>query len=267
MKVTILGCGASTGVPVIGCDCTVCQSDNPRNKRSRVSILVEYADGTTLLVDTSPDLRQQALYNNINIIDAVIYTHEHADHTHGIDDLRPFNVRRDAEIPAYGTAGTLVELQRRFDYVWQPHTGGFWARVALQAHEISAGEAVQLAPDATVQTFPQIHGRGQTLGLRFGNVVYSTDTNALPEEAHPHLQDIDVWIVDCLRDGFAGSHANLETVLGWVQQFKPKHTILTHMNHEMDYDSLRQKLPQNIRPAFDGMQITLGDDGCVTIAD
>lgn len=255
MRVTILGCGASAGVPVIGCDCAVCTSDNPKNKRGRVSILVEHDDGTAVLVDTSPDLRQQALCNNINNIDAVFYTHEHADHTHGIDDLRPFNVRQDAAIDAYGTAETLAELKRRFDYVWQPHNGGFWARVALTAHKVEAGQAVTLASGPTVQTFPQVHGKGQTLGLRFGDVVYSTDTNAMPEEAHPHLQDISVWIIDCLRDGFAGSHANLETALGWVERFKPRQAILTHMNHELDYDALRARLPENVIPAYDGLRI------------
>lgn len=267
MKVTILGCGASAGVPVIGCDCSVCTSDNPRNRRSRVSILVEYGDGTKVLVDTSPDLRQQALHNGITDIDAVFYTHEHADHTHGIDDLRPFNVRRDAAIDAYGTADVLGELQRRFDYVWKPHDGGFWARVALTAHEIEAGQAVALTPAATVRTFPQTHGHGQTLGLRFGGVVYSTDVNALPEDSHPFLQDISVWIVDCLRDGFAGSHANLETALQWVERFKPRCAILTHMNHELDYDRLQAGLPDNVRPASDGMVIMVGASGEIAIKE
>lgn len=267
MKVTILGCGASVGVPVIGCDCSVCTSKNPRNRRSRVSVFVEHDDGTKVLVDTSPDLRQQALSNNINDIDAVFYTHEHADHVHGIDDMRPFNVRRDAEINAYATAETLAELQRRFDYVWRPHDGGFWARVAMTANAIEAGQAVQLSPQTSVQTFAQTHGKGETLGLRFGDIVYSTDTNAMPESAHPHLQNIAVWIIDCLRDGFAGSHANLETALQWIEQFKPRHAILTHMNHEMDYAELREKLPANVYPAYDGMHITIGEDGRVIISD
>lgn len=267
MKVTILGCGASLGVPVIGCDCSVCTSSHPRNRRSRVSIFVEHDDGTKVLVDTSPDLRKQSLYNNINDIDAVFYTHGHADHVHGIDDMRPFNIRRDAEIRAYATAETMEELQQRFDYVWRPHQGGYWARVAMTPHTVEAGQAVQLAPRTTVQTFSQIHGKGESLGLRFGDVVYSTDTNAMPEASHPYLRNIAVWIVDCLRDGFAGSHANLDTVLAWVEHFKPRYAVLTHMNHELDYMELRARLPENIYPAYDGMQVTVGADGHVIISD
>jgi phosphoribosyl 1,2-cyclic phosphate phosphodiesterase len=257
MRVTILGCGASAGVPVIGCDCTTCTSDNPKNMRSRVSILVEYAHGTTVLIDASPDLRQQALYNNIRKIDAVIFTHDHADHTHGIDDLRAFNSLRNAEIDAYATIATLEELKRRFGYVWHKHKGEFWSRAALDEHHVKAGEMISLACGERIQTFSQQHGAGETLGLRFGNVVYSTDVNAFPPESLPHLHNVDVWIVDCLRDGFSGSHANLETALDWVNTFKPKRTILTHMNHELEYCALKSKLPHNVEPAWDGMIIDI----------
>lgn len=259
MRVTILGCGASSGVPVIGCDCAVCTSENPKNRRSRVSILVEYASGTKVLVDTSPDLREQSLCNNINSIDAIIYTHAHADHTHGIDDVRPFNIGRNAEIDAYGTAETLAELQQRFGYVWQPYEGGYWTRAALKAHVAEAGADIVLASGEVIQTFAQTHGKGETLGLRFGGLVYSTDVNAFDEAAQSKLQNMDIWIVDCLRDGFAGSHANLEMAVAWSQQFKPKQTYLTHMNHELDYDVLMAKLPKNIEPAFDGLSVTLPD--------
>lgn len=267
MKLTILGCGASTGVPVIGCKCSTCLSKHPRNKRSRVSVYVEYDDGTQVLVDTSPDLRNQALSNNINNIDAIIYTHEHADHTHGIDDIRPFNVRRDAEINAYATAHTLAELKQRFGYVWRPHDGGFWARVALTENQVNAGDVIHLTEQAKVQTFAQTHGKGETLGLRFGDMVYSTDANAMPESSHPHLQHIGVWIIDCLRDGFAGSHANLETALQWVEEFQPRFAVLTHMNHELEYEALRKKLPRNVLPAYDGMHISIDDDHRVIISD
>lgn len=266
MKVTILGCGASVGVPVIGCACSTCTSKHPRNTRSRVSIFVEYPDGTGVLVDTSPDLRQQALRNSITDIDAVFYTHDHADHTHGIDDIRPFNIRRDAEINAYATAETLASLRGRFSYAWQPYEGGFWTRVAMTPNVIEAGQAVRLSDNAVVQSFRQTHGEGESLGLRFGDIVYSTDTNAMPEEAHPHLKNMAVWIIDCLRDGFAGSHANLETALEWVERFKPRHAILTHMNHELDYATLRATLPPHVLPAFDGMHITIAD-GRVVISD
>lgn len=257
MKITILGCGASVGVPVIGCDCATCKSDNPKNTRSRVSILVQYADGFTVLVDTSPDLRSQALCNNINNIDAVIYTHAHADHAHGIDDLRPFNAMRNAEIDAYGTAETLHELKQRFGYAWQPHDGGYWGRTALNAIEVEAGSSIRLGNGEQVQTFAQTHGKSQTLGLRFGAAVYSTDVNAFDVAAKEKLQDMELWIVDCLRDGFAGSHANLEMALEWTKAFKPKRTVLTHMNHELEYEDLRKRLPANIEPGYDGLVIHL----------
>lgn len=257
MRITVLGCGASVGVPVIGCDCSVCTSDNPKNKRSRVSILVEFDSGYRVLVDTSPDLRQQALSNNINNIDAVIYTHGHADHAHGIDDIRAFNALKNAEIPAYGTKHTLDELRQRFGYAWLPHDGGYWTRTALVAHEIVAGDVITLPSGDAVQSFVQTHGKGETLGLRFGDFVYSTDVNAFPPQSDVYLQQMECWLVDCLRDGFAGSHANLETALQWVAQYKPAQTFLTHMNHELEYEALKQRLPQSVEPAYDGLCITL----------
>jgi phosphoribosyl 1,2-cyclic phosphate phosphodiesterase len=257
MRITVLGCGASVGVPVIGCDCAVCSSDNPRNKRSRVSVLVEYASGFRVLVDTSPDMRNQCLANDISDIDAIIYTHAHADHSHGIDDIRPFNARKNAAIPAFGTQETLNELRQRFGYAWQPHDGGYWSRTALEAKPIEAGELIILPSGDRVQSFAQEHGKGSTLGLRFGDFVYSTDVSAFPAESVAHLAHMRCWIVDCLRDGFSGSHANLETALQWAQQYRPARTILTHMNHELDYESLKLRLPPSVEPAFDGMVIEL----------
>lgn len=257
MQVTILGCGASSGVPVIGCDCEVCLSSNPKNTRTRVSILVEYDSGTRVLVDTSPDLRFQALSNNISDIDAIIFTHAHADHAHGIDDIRAFNVRRNAEIDAYGTAETLGELKERFDYVWHKHDGGFWSRAALNAHAIEAGNEIVLTSGDTVQTFAQQHGNGETLGLRFGDIVYSTDTSGFAVPAEALLQNMELWIVDCLRDGFSGSHASLQMAQEWIAAYKPKRALLTHMNHELEYEALLAKLPENTQPAHDGLTITI----------
>lgn len=257
MRITVLGCGASVGVPVIGCDCDVCTSHNPKNKRMRVSILVEFDSGCCVLVDASPDLRNQSLYNNINNIDAVVFTHAHADHAHGIDDIRAFNALKNAEIPAYGTKHTLDELRQRFSYAWQPHDGGYWTRTALVANAIEAGEVIHLPSGDVVQSFSQIHGKGETLGLRFGDFVYSTDVNTIPQQSERHLQNMQCWLVDCLRDGFAGSHANLETALQWHAQYKPQQMFLTHMNHELEYEALKRRLPESVEPAYDGLVISL----------
>lgn len=257
MKITVLGCGGSAGVPVIGCDCAVCQSDNPRNKRTRVSVFVEFDDGFRLLVDTSPDLRQQALAAGIKTVDAIIFTHSHADHIHGIDDVRSFNINRASEIPVYATMEELSELQTRFAYVWKPHTGEFWTRATLTPNVIVPGDEIRFTDKAVVRTFRQYHGKGETLGLRFGNAVYSTDVHDFPKDNLAVLEGLDVWIVDCLREGFAGSHASLEKVLQWVERFKPKHTVLTHMNHELEYENLKARLPAHIEPGYDGMVIHL----------
>lgn len=266
LKVTILGCGASVGVPVIGCGCATCTSSNSKNKRQRVSILVEYNDGTRILVDTSPDLRQQALAAGIGTIDGVIYTHAHADHAHGIDDVRMFNTNCGCEIDAYGTEETLAELKHRFPYAWRKQEAVYYSCAALTGHVLRAGEAVRLK-EKSVQTFEQTHGKGTTLGLRFGDIVYSTDVNAFPPESEKDLRDMKVWIVDCLRDGEAGSHANLEMALGWIEKYKPQLAILTHMNHELEYKALKERLPENVVPAFDGMSIQIEADGLVNISE
>lgn len=258
MRITILGCGASSGVPVIGCDCAVCTSNNPKNTRSRVSILVEYDNGTRVLVDTSPDLRMQALINQINHVDAIVYTHAHADHAHGIDDIRAFNSIKDSAIDVYATHETLTELQQRFPYVWRPHKpGNYWSHAVLNAHAVVAGDIITLPSGDVIRTFNQNHGASTTLGLRFNDVVYSTDVNGFDENAEPHLRNMRLWIVDCLRDGFAGSHANLDMALTWIERYQPEQAILTHMNHELEYDALCKRLPKNIRPAYDGMSMEI----------
>lgn len=252
MRVSMLGCGASVGVPVIGCRCATCASTDPKNRRTRVSILVEYDDGFRLLVDTSPDMRQQALAANIPTVDAIIYTHSHADHTHGIDDVRAFNVNRGTAIDAYGTMDDLLELQQRFPYVFQQHEGPYWLHAVLTPRPVKAGDTVRFTEKASVQVFRQHHGAGETLGLRFGDVVYSTDVHAFPDESLPYLDGMKLWIVDCLRDGHAGSHANLGTALEWIARFKPGHAVLTHMSHELEYHALKARLSPHIEPGYDG---------------
>ncbi len=256
MKLTILGCGASSGVPVIGCDCATCTSNNPKNKRLRASVTVEYDDGFTVLVDTSPDLRTQVLTNNIRRVDAVIFTHAHADHLHGIDDLRAFNKMLDAPIPAYFTKDCYDEIRQRFAYVFDEHEpGAYWSRANITPHVMEEGQVITLPNGHQVQTFIQGHGSRTSLGLRFGDVVYSTDFNHIPTASEPYLQDMKIWILDCLRDDFAGSHNSLEQALNWVKMFAPKRAILTHMNHELEYEALKKRLPSSVSPAFDGLVI------------
>jgi len=255
LKITVLGTGASGGIPIIGCDCGVCKSSNPKNKRSRVSILLESAT-TKILVDTSPDLREQALQNNITAIDAIIYTHSHADHLHGIDDVRSFNYQKNAAIDAYGDSATLAEIRERFAYTLmlanEYHNG--WYRPCLNPLEITAGKAFKVG-DIEILPFEQIHGRGKSLGFRFGNFAYSTDVNVMPEQAFESLEGIDIWLVDCLRYLPAPSHSHLERTLQWIERVKPKQAYLTHMHHEFDYDILAKELPSGVFPAYDGLVI------------
>lgn len=260
MKITILGCGSSAGVPMIGCACAVCASDNPKNNRTRVSILVE-TQGKAILVDVSPDLRQQALRHHIRSVDAIILTHAHADHCHGIDDLRSFNFHKNQQINMFSSSKTLEEVQRRFEYAFKPPMPEYgWFRPALTPKivDIGAPEPFIAAECVAVQPFIQWHGKSQTMGMRIGNMAYSTDVNHLPEEAFAHLHHLDVWIVDCLRYEKAPTHAHLALTLEWIARVKPKRAILTHLGHEFDYETLRCELPENVKPAHDGLMLEIG---------
>ena len=257
LKITILGCGASGGVPLIGCKCEVCTSTNPKNKRSRVSILIQ-SKNTTILVDTSPDLREQALKNNIIKIDAIIYTHDHADHINGIDDLRAFNYAQNAPIDAYTDAQTLARLKERFSYVFLPPAplALGWYRPCVNPIEIKMDTPFTIG-DIEVLPFEQMHGKGKTTGLRIGKFAYSTDTNGLSEHALETLTGIDTWVVDCLRKEVAPSHAHLEMTIGWINKIKPRQSYLTHMHHGFEYESFATELPTNVAPAYDGLQFTV----------
>lgn len=255
LRVAVLGCGASGGVPVLGCDCAVCASSNPKNKRSRVSILLQSAT-TSILVDTSPDMREQALRERIKKIDAIIYTHDHADHLHGIDDVRSFNYALNAPLPVYSDVQTLDSITKRFNYVFlQSKPAALqWYRPALTPVPVTPFEEFTVG-DINILPFEQQHGQGTSLGLRIGNFAYSTDTNGLSDRAKVALQGLDAWIVDCLRPKVAPTHAHLEMTLAWINELKPKMAYLTHMNHEFDYDFLKSELPANVEPAYDGLKL------------
>jgi phosphoribosyl 1,2-cyclic phosphate phosphodiesterase len=254
MKVTILGCGGSNGVPLIGGSWGLCDPKNPRNKRLRASILVEDTDAR-LLVDSSPDLRAQLLASGSGWLDAVLYTHGHADHVHGIDDLRMVNVIRGSPIDAYCDETTREVISSRFAYALAPPDHGAaegFYRPCL---------AMQLIRDAfhvktiDIKPFEQDHGASRTIGFRFGPIAYSTDVVSLNEEAFSVLEGVKVWIVDCLRFAPHQTHSWFDRTLGWIERVKPERAILTHMNQSMDYDAVSACCPPQVEPAYDGLVI------------
>jgi len=257
MRVTVLGCGTSSGVPVIGCRCAVCTSREPRNRRRRCAILIEQGS-SRLLVDTPPDLRCQCLDAGIDRIDAILYTHGHADHVNGLDDVRALNFLMDRRIDAYGDAAVLEGVRVRFPYAFlppEPEKG--WWRPAI--NPIAMDGAFRVG-EMDVRPFEQRHGRSPSWGCRVGRFAYSPDVSELADEAFATLDGIAVWIVDCLRERPHPSHAHLERTLAWIERVGPERAILTHMNHEMDYFDLVRRLPAGVEPAYDGMVIDVADD-------
>src|SRR5215472_11456824 len=239
MRVTVLGCAPSTGVPVIGGDWGRCDPADRRNRRRRVSALVE-AGSVTILIDTSPDLREQLLDAGVKRLDAVVLTHAHADHLHGIDDLRSVNRLMGSAIPLYADAETLVEVGRRFGYVLKPvEEPGRYYKPTLIPHEI-------------VGPF-EIHGNGVV------PFAYSTDVTELDETAFAALKGVDLWIVDCLRREPHPTHSHLAKTLAWIARVRPQRAILTHMDQSLDYCELSAELPAGVEPGYDGLAIELPD--------
>ncbi|SMF76674.1 MBL fold metallo-hydrolase [Allosphingosinicella indica] len=254
MKLRILGCGTSSGVPRIGTEWGDCDPAEPRNRRRRVSILVEY-EGTRILVDTSPDLREQLLDADVAHLDGVIWTHDHADHCHGIDDLRAvFHVRGNA-LPGYARPETLASLTARFTYAFAG-IGGY--PPMLDGRDL--GDCIDIGGIA-VRAVDQPHGDILSTGLRFEAagvaIGYSTDCNVLTDEMRDLFEGVDAWIVGALRRQPHPSHASLAEALEWISAIRPKRAILTHMDHSMDYARLVAELPPGIEPGYDGLEILL----------
>jgi phosphoribosyl 1,2-cyclic phosphate phosphodiesterase len=256
VKVTVLGCGSSGGTPLVGPDGWAdIDRNDPKNWRRRPSIFVE-TDKIRILVDTSPDLRAQLIDAEIWDIDAILYTHAHADHVNGIDDIRSLNHRAGGPIDAYASRDTLETLQERFAYVFEPYrtvNPQFW-RPCLTPHVIDG--PLQLG-DLEILSYAQEHGRMPSLGFRFGKFAYSTDVKTLSDEAFALLDGIDTWIVDTLGESVHPTHSHLDQTLEWIERLKPRRTILTHMGHRVDYVRFSAKLPDGVEPAYDGMVIEI----------
>jgi phosphoribosyl 1,2-cyclic phosphate phosphodiesterase len=254
-KITVLGCGHAGGTPMVGEGWGAADPENSKNSRLRPSILVEQGN-TRVLVDTSPDLRQQLLNAKIDRLDAILYTHAHADHLHGIDDLRSVNRSMQADIPAYADVETWRQIDERFGYIMAPLKPDvtFYYKPVLQKHVIAIGEAFKIG-DIDVEVFDQDHGYSRSLGFRFGAFAYSTDVVNFPDESFAALAGIDTWLVDALVDYDHPTHAHVDKVIDWSKRLTPRRTILTHLSHRLDYATLASQLPAGMEPAYDGMII------------
>ena len=255
---TILGCGSSMGVPRVGIGWGDCDPNNPKNRRRRCSLLVERksaAGVTRVLVDTTPDLREQLLEARVDRLDGVLFTHEHADHTHGIDDLRPLFIHNRRRVDVWADEPTSRSLNTRFGYCFASPPGSDYPPIATE-HRLIPGTPVSIqGQGGPIEILPvlQDHGDIASMGFRFGNVAYSTDLKRLPPASEAALAGLDVWIVDALRRPPHPSHFNLEEALEWIARIKPKRAFLTDLHSDLDYDALRAMLPANIEPAFDMM--------------
>jgi phosphoribosyl 1,2-cyclic phosphate phosphodiesterase len=257
MRVTILGCGSSTGTPAPGMSVDAVDLKNPRNWRLRASILVEERE-VSLLIDTGPDLRQQMLNCDIQRLDAVLYTHGHADHLHGIDDLRCLNQANQSAITAYADAVTWATIRERFGYVLEPldPPANYYYKPVIEPREIAAGERFQIG-QTDILAFDQDHGYSRTLGFRIGNFAYSTDVVNMPAESLALLEGVEIWVVDALSESAHPTHSHVEKTLAWIEQVRPRRAVLTHMSAYVDYDSLAAKLPTGVEVGYDGMVLEL----------
>jgi phosphoribosyl 1,2-cyclic phosphate phosphodiesterase len=261
LRLTILGCGSSAGVPRVGVGWGSCDPSNPKNRRRRCSVLLERfaPDGgvTTVLVDTGPDVRDQLLGANVRRLDAVLYTHEHADHIHGIDDLRPLAIVQRQRIPVYADRITSELLLIRFGYCFETPAGSSYPPI-LKMHHLKPGVLTTVSgPGNIVEAMPfrMVHGDIDTLGFRFGGIAYAPDVSEMPEESLRHLEGLDVLILDALRYTPHPSHFSVSEALDFIAKVKPKRAILTNLHTDLDYETLRSELPPHIEPAYDGLQV------------
>jgi phosphoribosyl 1,2-cyclic phosphate phosphodiesterase len=258
LKFTILGCGSSMGVPRVALGWGDCDPNEPKNRRRRCALLVERVGpqgSTRVLVDCTPDLRMQLLDADVDWLDGVLITHAHADHTHGIDDLRPLFVHKRRPVNVWLDEPTSKALHARFAYCFATPAGSEYPPI-LNEHRLAPGKLVTIeGQGGPIEVLPilQNHGDINSLGFRFGNVAYSADIKGLPAESLAFMTELQVWIVDALRKAPHPSHFNLDEALVWIGRVKPKQAILTNLHSDMDYAALRASLPADVEPAFDGM--------------
>ncbi len=252
LTITILGSGTSTGVPIIGCRCAVCSSSEPRNRRTRCSALVSWG-GRNVLIDSSTDLRQQALREGLSRIDAVFYTHTHADHVHGIDDLRAFNPPGGEAIPIYGSAESIASIHRGFGYIFNDEeASGYRPRLAT----CRADGDFELF-GRQIRPLPLVHGPGRSLGYRIGSFAYLTDCSAVPEASEAQLQGLSLLVIDGLRFKPHASHFNIPQAVEFAARVGAGRTLLTHLTHDVDHRRHAALLPEGVELAYDGQRIIL----------
>lgn len=252
LKLTILGSGTSTGVPVLGCHCEVCSSDDPRNNRTRCSALLEWA-GRKILIDTATDFRQQALREGIEQIDAVLFTHAHADHVHGIDDLRTFTLRTGTAIPIYAARGVLDRIQGLFSYIFS-ETDAPGYRPRLDVNEVSAPFELY---GQLVTPLPLVHGPGESLGYRVGNLAYIVDCSAIPASSEALLAGVEILVIDALRFREHDSHFSISQAIEVARRLRVPKTLLTHLTHDIDHARHTAGLPEGVEFAYDGQSVSM----------
>lgn len=253
MKLTMLGVGSSAGTPMIGCACATCKSEDKRNHRTRCSCLVELDNGKQIIIDTGPDLRQQALREGLSTVDAVLYTHAHADHLHGIDDLRAFCQLQRAQIPLYGNPQTMLHITQHFGYTLR-EPGNFWDLPILKTHVVT--EAFDLFGQI-ITPIPLKHGNSDIYGYRMGDFAYLTDVSVIPDSSFALLKGLKVLFLDCLRYQPHYSHISVEQSLQYASLINAKTTYMIHMTHELEYAELSQQMPADVLVGYDGLKLDL----------
>ena len=256
MKVTVLGSGTSHGVPMIGCECAVCRSPDPRNKRLRPSILVTADDGANILVDTPPEMRLALLASQVKRLDAILYTHSHADHIFGLDDVRTFNYRTGKAMPVYAEPDVLDDLRRIYAYIFKPTQAG-GGKPQVELHSIAPNQPL-LLHGVDILPLRVSHGRLPILAYKFGpRFAYVTDVSAIPPETWPHLENLDLLMLDAVRRAPHDTHFHLDAALETIALLQPKRTLLTHLSHDYDYAATNAELPPGVELAFDGQTVDL----------